>query len=131
MRWLFAFIFNARGWRWTTFQLTFYTTFIMCFSHANSSIQSRNKCFSCLVLTPCWTMILQHRWVNPLSANPAKWSDHLKYSSAVAHKLFECVWPFCGVGDWRVKWLLPVEIWLFKFNSKYTKTTSKDFILTS
>ena len=73
----------------------------------------------------------RHRWVNPLSANPAKWSNHLKYSSAVAHKLFECVWPFCGVGDWRVKWLLPVEIWLFKFNSKYTKTTSKDFILTS
>ena len=26
--------------------------------------------------------------VNPLSANFAKWSN----------KLFECVWPFCGIG---------------------------------
>ena len=73
----------------------------------------------------------RHRWVNPLSANPAKWSNHLNNSLAVAHKLFECVWPFYGVGDWGVKLLLSVEKWLFKFNSKYTKTTSKDFILMS
>ena len=47
-------------------------------------------------------------------------------SSTVANDLFECVWPFCGVGVWRVKWLLmltmlstksylwflPVQYWL-------------------
>ena len=35
--------------------------------------------------------------VKPLSANPTKWSNTLK-SSALADELFECVWPFCGVG---------------------------------
>ena len=39
----------------------------------------------------------RHRWVNPLSANPAKWSNHLKYSSAVAHKLFEWFDHFVGL----------------------------------
>ena len=35
--------------------------------------------------------------LNPLSANPTKWSNTLNNSSAVADELFECVWPFCGV----------------------------------
>ena len=35
--------------------------------------------------------------VKPLSANPTKWSNTLK-SAALADELFECVWPFCGVG---------------------------------
>ena len=35
--------------------------------------------------------------VNPLSANPTK-------RSAVPNELFKCVWPFCGVGTWRVNW---------------------------
>ena len=34
--------------------------------------------------------------INPLSANPKKWSNTLKNSSAVADELFECIWPFMG-----------------------------------
>ena len=34
----------------------------------------------------------QHQfWLNPLSANPTKWSNTLK---PIADELFECVWPF-------------------------------------
>ena len=32
--------------------------------------------------------------VNPLSANPTKWSNTLKQFD----ELFECVWPFCVIG---------------------------------
>ena len=37
-------------------------------------------------------------------------------SIAVTDELFDCVWPFCGVGSWRVKVTLifprnPVKIW--------------------
>ena len=32
---------------------------------------------------------------NPLTVNPTKWSDTLKQF----FELFECVWPFCGVGN--------------------------------
>ena len=35
--------------------------------------------------------------VNPLSANPTKWSNTLNLSADV-DELFEYVWPFCGVG---------------------------------
>ena len=38
--------------------------------------------------------------LNPLSANPTKLSNTLKqFVAKVADELFECVWPFCGVGD--------------------------------
>ena len=47
--------------------------------------------------------------INPVSANPTKWSKTFKNSSATAGKLFECVGPFCGVGASRVK----------KFSSQY------------
>ena len=36
--------------------------------------------------------------VNPLSVNPTKWSNTLKLSRQIADELFECVWPFFGVG---------------------------------
>ena len=42
-----------------------------------------------------------------LSANPTKWSNTLN-SSTVVDKLFECVWPFCRVGAWRVNFLFPL-----------------------
>ena len=36
--------------------------------------------------------------LNPLIANPAKWSNILKaIREQFADELFECVWPFCGV----------------------------------
>ena len=35
--------------------------------------------------------------INPLSANPTKWSNTYR-QFAFADELFECVWPFCGVG---------------------------------
>ena len=37
--------------------------------------------------------------VNPLSANPPKWSNTLKQFVGK----FECVCPFCGIGAQRVK----------------------------
>ena len=53
-------------------------------------------------------ILMQGRWLiyivyllnslNPFSANPIKWSN-LTSLSAVADELFECVWPFCGVGS--------------------------------
>ena len=33
--------------------------------------------------------------INPLSANPTKWSNTLKH---FVDDLFECVWPFCEIG---------------------------------
>ena len=36
--------------------------------------------------------------INPLNANPTKWSNTLYNSPAVADELFECFWPFCGFG---------------------------------
>ena len=35
--------------------------------------------------------------INPLSPDRTKWPN-TNNSWAVADKLFECVWPFCGVG---------------------------------
>ena len=36
--------------------------------------------------------------INPLSANPKNGQTHSNNSPAFADKLFECAWPFCGVG---------------------------------
>ena len=33
-----------------------------------------------------------------LSANPTKWSNTFKQFVGNSDQLFECVWPFCGVG---------------------------------
>ena len=40
--------------------------------------------------------------LNPLSANPTKRSNKLKQFVNNTDESFECVWPFCGVGTWRV-----------------------------
>ena len=37
------------------------------------------------------------------NANSTKWSNTLKPFIAVASEFFKCVWPFCGVGPYRVK----------------------------
>ena len=55
-------------------------------------------------------------YFNNLSAHHTKWSNTLKQfigknlnnSLAKANEFFECVWPFCGVGTWRVKGALSV-----------------------
>ena len=41
--------------------------------------------------------------INNLSVNFTKWSNTSNNLSAIADKLFEYVWPFCGVGALRVK----------------------------
>ena len=43
---------------------------------------------------------------NGLSGNFTKWSNTLK--------LFECVWPFCGIGAYRVKLRMKVSLILNK-----------------
>ena len=45
-----------------------------------------------------WIVILIGSEINPLSPNFTKWSNTPNNLSALADKLFECVWPFCGVG---------------------------------
>ena len=41
---------------------------------------------------------------NPLSPNPTKWSKTLiLFVGNRSDELFECVWPFCGVGAYRVR----------------------------
>ena len=42
-------------------------------------------------------------FVNPLSANPLKWSVTQIICRRFADELFECVWPFCGIDAYRVK----------------------------
>ena len=36
--------------------------------------------------------------INPLSANPTKWPNTQTIRRQIADELFECVWPFCGIG---------------------------------
>ena len=45
-------------------------------------------------------LYLKQKQVEPLSTNPTKWSNTLKQTIRwqIADELFECVWPFCGVG---------------------------------
>ena len=51
----------------------------------------------------------EERWVDDESllilygATPQNGQAHSNNSAAVADELFECVWPFCGVGALRVK----------------------------
>ena len=57
---------------------------------------------------------------NPWSDNRTKCSNALKQFVGklrvfCLHELLECVWPFCGVGAWRVKW----------YNSNYLDKQSK------
>ena len=41
---------------------------------------------------------------NPLIPKPTKWSNTLKqFVGNRSEELFECVWPFCGVGAYRVR----------------------------
>ena len=44
--------------------------------------------------------------VNPLSANPTKWSNTLKqFRRQIADELFECVSLFCGIGANRINYI--------------------------
>ena len=46
-----------------------------------------------------WTFILPlFLKSNSLSANPTEWSNTQTIRRQISDKLFECVWPFCGVG---------------------------------
>ena len=54
---------------------------------------SSGKKFEKVVIT-----LLLNIGLHPSSTNPTKWSNILKQLSAVADNLFECVWPFYGVG---------------------------------
>ena len=42
--------------------------------------------------------MLMYLRLNPLIANPTKWSTHTNNSSATADELVQYVRPFCGVG---------------------------------
>ena len=36
--------------------------------------------------------------LSPLSGNPTKWSNTQTIRRQTADELFECDWPFCGIG---------------------------------
>ena len=42
-------------------------------------------------------------FINPLSANPTKWSNTQAIRRKFSDELFECVWQFCGIGAQRIK----------------------------
>ena len=73
------------------------------FERANETLFSVWKwtiCFwsrSKVIVKSDWS---SERNLNPWSVNRTKWLNTLKqFASAVADELFECVWPFCGVGS--------------------------------
>ena len=39
----------------------------------------------------------------------AFYNTHSDFHIAIANKLFECVWPICGVGAQKVNWKLPTS----------------------
>ena len=55
--------------------------------------------------------MIEHNPFNPLSAKPTKRSN-TPNSSSKASEFLECVWPFCGVGTYRVK---AVQYTTFKY----------------
>ena len=61
-----------------------------------------------ILVFPLFTKLVNAGWqalpiwnkdFNPLSANPQKWSNTLKQFVGNTRRIFECVWPFCEVGD--------------------------------
>ena len=59
-------------------------------------------CFHCslkLVNAGWQALPIWNKDLNPLSANPTKWSNTLKQFVGNTRRIFECVWPFCEVGD--------------------------------
>ena len=55
------------------------------------------KIHQCLVIEGYSNQKKENLKLNPLRANHTKWSNTLKHAQ-IADELFECVWPFCGVG---------------------------------
>ena len=52
---------------------------------------------------------------------------HSNNLSTVVDELFECVWPFCGVGAWRVSFCGPTTIaWPTTMANKTCKGPSRD-----
>ena len=66
---------------------------------------------------------------NPLSANFTKLSNTQTIRRQITNELFECVWPFCGIGAQRVKRILAhcdalnKTIYLIIFIKTVPKTT--------
>ena len=59
--------------------------------------------------------------------NPQNGQMHSNNLSTVVDELFECVWPFCGVGAWRVSFCWPTTIaWPTTMANKTCKGPSRD-----
>ena len=64
---------------------------------------------------------------------------HSKICREIADKLFECVWPFCGIGAYRVKMFIKRKtregkayayrmFYLFKSNNEITRPTCEQYV---
>ena len=71
--------------------------FLGNFANFSRTATLQNICELLLLFKPSndnptkWSNTFKQKIVNPLSANPIKWLNTLK-------QLFDCVWPFRGVG---------------------------------
>ena len=54
---------------------------------------------------------------------PQNGQTHSNNSSAVTNELFECVWPFCGIGSWRVK--ITEHKWILYFLEQQQHITER------
>ena len=89
-------------WNWLVFSKLTFSVLLsarLMFNHfvAKSYLNSSGLLRKLSETWPWWNFFA--KIVNPLSAKPTKSSNN---SSTAAHKLFECVWPFCGVDAERV-----------------------------
>ena len=67
----------------------------------NSRANSEFWNYLCKDLITITVFVIQDsKWdiLNPLSTNPAKWSNTQTICQQFTNELFECVWPFCDIG---------------------------------
>ena len=68
---------------------------------------------------------MQQGFLNPLSANPTKWSNTQTIRRKIADELFESVWSFYEIGAKRVN--PPVKLFILIFKISITKVFSNNF----
>ena len=77
-----------------------------------------------IALAKLWkydNLLYQKRELNLLSANRTNGQTHSNNSSATANEFFEGVWPFCGVGAYRVNNPLTLPFCKYKLKRNYQK----------
>ena len=66
--------------------------------------------------------------LNLLSPIPQNGQTHSNNSSAVGDKLFECVWPFCGIGVKGLTHSLPLKMEIINYCSDLASNFGMKFL---